>query len=81
MGFLANLERRTSPENPSTSLDKPAAWLFDALGARSSHAREHGREAEGGVARDGAAREGRGGAVEVRAPYLLVGRVAPLEEP
>jgi HK97 family phage portal protein len=30
---LSQLERRTSPENPSTSLSNPAAWLSESLGA------------------------------------------------
>ena len=33
MGFTSALERRSSPENPATSLSKPAAWLYDALGS------------------------------------------------
>lgn len=30
--FLQSLERRSSPENPTTSLANPASWLYDALG-------------------------------------------------
>jgi phage portal protein BeeE len=37
MSILAQfLERRASPENPSTNLSNPASWLWDALGARPS---------------------------------------------
>ena len=31
--LLGGGERRASPENPSTNLSNPAAWLYDALGA------------------------------------------------
>ncbi len=36
MGLLDRLEQRASPENPSTPLSSPDAWLWDALGARRS---------------------------------------------
>jgi HK97 family phage portal protein len=32
MGFTASLERRSSPENPTTNLANPASWLAGALG-------------------------------------------------
>ncbi|MBT8462104.1 MAG: phage portal protein, partial [Gemmatimonadetes bacterium] len=33
MGFLTSLERRASPENPTTSLANPASWLMEAFGS------------------------------------------------
>lgn len=36
MGFTTALERRTSPENPTTNLSRPAAWLQEAFGATPS---------------------------------------------
>lgn len=34
---LSTLERRSSPENPSTSLSNPAPWLNEALGSIPTH--------------------------------------------
>lgn len=36
MGLLDSIERRSNPENPSTSFSNPDAWLWDAFGARSA---------------------------------------------
>jgi HK97 family phage portal protein len=37
-GAPPEISRRASPENPSTNLANPAAWLFDAFGAKQSAA-------------------------------------------
>lgn len=36
MGLSTALERRASPENPSTNLARPAEWLFEALGGEKT---------------------------------------------
>lgn len=38
MSLSRALERRASPENPSTPLSNPAAWLYEALGGRRTAA-------------------------------------------
>jgi len=38
MGILDSIQRRASPENPSTSLADPNSWMFDAWGATATAA-------------------------------------------
>ena len=38
MGLLRSLERRASPESPTTNLANPASWLYEAFGATSTPA-------------------------------------------
>src|SRR5690606_6111791 len=44
MGIFSALERRASPEDPTTDLSQPASWLFHALGGGTTAAGVHVNE-------------------------------------